>query len=165
MGIFYDSECSRSVYNMTGALWLILFPSQTNIRAKKLRTGRWTRFGTQIRPLRNVNEILILRPPRQEISSTIRRNPIHHGFPRTLLVLWGLKYLCLSVPQNFFRGVKCPFLLVIKIRHFWKFIRTFLIPTAGEDINGSRKSINPPLSERSRRRRGRCVVLWLKSVD
>jgi hypothetical protein len=62
MGISYDPKCTRSVYNITGALWLILFASQTNISANELRRGRWTRYGTQIGAMINVNKILILRP-------------------------------------------------------------------------------------------------------
>jgi hypothetical protein len=110
MGIFYDPECSRSVYDITGALWLILFAALTKIRANNLRRGRGTRYETQIRAMRNVNKILILRP--QDKKSLQQ----YAGIPSSRFSwdspgFMGFKKLCPSVPQNLFRDVKCPFLL------------------------------------------------------
>jgi len=39
MGISYYPECIRSVCDITGALRVILFASQTNITASKSRRG------------------------------------------------------------------------------------------------------------------------------
>jgi hypothetical protein len=83
------SGSSRCVYSITGVLWLILFSSESNTREKKFRTWRWTRYGTQIRDMRNVYRILILKPQEK----------------KSLRQYAGIPFIPVFLGQSWFYGV------------------------------------------------------------